>query len=106
MKIPGLLILACSISAAFVFAADTSFTLPRETAKLKPSPGAELVTAQCLICHSADYISTQPRLTRAQWQASVTKMQQKYGATISTNNMDRLVNYLVSNYGSALGRTK
>ncbi len=88
------------LSVAALFAADTVFTLPRETTKLKPGPGAELVTAQCLICHSADYISTQPRLTRPQWQASVTKMQQKYGAPIATNSMDRLVDYLVKNYGS------
>jgi hypothetical protein len=106
MKTPTLLLLACSLTAAFVFAVETNLTLPRETTKLKPGPGAELVTAQCLICHSADYISTQPRLTRAQWQASVTKMQQKYGATIATNNLGRLVDYLVSNYGSDTGRTK
>lgn len=87
------------VSAVAAFAAETSFTLPRETAKLKAAPDAELVTVQCLICHSADYISTQPRLTRAQWQATVTKMQQKYGAPIVTNNVERLVDYLAKNYG-------
>jgi hypothetical protein len=66
---------------------------------LKAAPDAELVTAQCLICHSADYISTQPRLTRAQWQATVVKMQQKYAAPIATNNVERLVEYLAKNYG-------
>jgi len=85
--------------AVAALAADSSFTLPRETATLKPGPGAELVTAQCLLCHSADYISTQPPLTRAQWQADITKMQQKYGAPIATNNIERLVDYLVKNYG-------
>ena len=89
----------CTLSAITLLAADAKFTLPRETTALKPGPGAELVTAQCLICHSADYISTQPRLTGPQWQASVTKMQQKYGAPITTNSMDRLVYYLVKNYG-------
>lgn len=86
-------------TATALIAADGAFTLPHETARLKPGPGAELVTAQCLLCHSADYISTQPRLTRAQWQAGVTKMQQKYGAPIQTNSVDRLVDYLVQNYG-------
>ena len=94
------LISLLALSAAAVFAADTVFTLPRETTALKPGPGAELVTAQCLVCHSADYISTQPRLTRAQWQAGVAKMQQKYGAAIATNSVERLVDYLVKNYGS------
>ena len=93
------ILLLVFLGATALFAADTSFTLPRETAKLKPGPGVELVTAQCIICHSADYISTQPRLTRAQWQAGVTKMQQKYGAPIATNSVDKLVDYLVKNNG-------
>jgi sulfite dehydrogenase (cytochrome) subunit B len=80
-------------------AAETQFTLPPETAKLKPGPGSELVTSQCLLCHSADYISTQPRLTRTAWTAEVNKMKQKYGAPISTNNVDQLVEYLTVNYG-------
>ena len=89
-----------TLSLATGFAADAPFTLPRETTKLKPGAGAELVTAQCLICHSADYVSTQPRLTRAQWQGIVVKMQQKYGAPIATNSVARLVDYLAGNYGS------
>ena len=80
-------------------AAADVFKLPPETTKLKPGAGAELITAQCLVCHSADYISTQPRLTRAQWQATVTKMQQKYGAVVLSNNVPRLVEYLTVNYG-------
>ena len=88
------------LGAVTIFAVDSPFTLPRETTKLKPGPGVELVTAQCVVCHSADYLSTQPRLTRAQWQASVVKMQQKYGAPIATNNIDRLVDYLVGSYGN------
>jgi sulfite dehydrogenase (cytochrome) subunit B len=94
------LLLLMALPLAIAFAADAPFTLPRETTKLKPGAGVELVTAQCLICHSADYISTQPRLTRAQWRASVVKMQQKYGAPIATNSVERLVDYLTGNYGS------
>lgn len=82
-------------------AAETSFKLPPETAKLKPGPGVELAGANCLLCHSPDYISTQPRLTAPQWRASVLKMQSKYGAPIKTNHVDALVNYLAANYGVA-----
>ena len=56
-------------------------------------------TGQCLLCHSADYIANQPRLTRQAWKAEVTKMKLKYGAPIETNNVDLLVDYLVKNYG-------
>src|SRR5438034_5712417 len=85
-------------------AADVKFTLPPETARLKPGPGAELATAQCLVCHSADYISTQPRLNATQWKASVLKMRDRYGAPIQTNKVDELVAYLVQNYGPAPGK--
>ncbi len=93
-------ILLCLVAVCLLArAAEKTFTLPQETATLKPGPGAELVTSQCLLCHSADYISTQPRLTRAAWKAEVIKMQQKYGAPILTNNVDALADYLVKNYG-------
>jgi len=93
-------ILLCLVAVCLLArAAEKSFTLPPETATLKSGPGAELVTSQCLLCHSADYISTQPRLTRAAWKAEVIKMQQKYGAPIMTNNIDALTDYLARNYG-------
>ena len=85
--------------ACLVAAAEPKWVLPPETATLQPGLGKELVNAQCLLCHSADYISTQPRLNRAQWKAGVLKMQQKYSAPIATNNVDALVDYLVRNYG-------
>jgi mono/diheme cytochrome c family protein len=81
-------------------AAETRLTLPPETAKLKPGEGAELATAQCLLCHSADYIATQPRLVRPAWKASVQKMQQKYGAPIPADKVEALVDYLTRNYGA------
>ena len=57
-------------------------TLPPETAAFKPGAGAELAAGQCLVCHSAQYVSTQPVMPRAFWKASVEKMQKKYGAPI------------------------
>jgi hypothetical protein len=79
--------------------ADTNIKWPAETARLKPGPGAELATAHCLICHSADYISTQPPMPRAFWKGSVQKMQQKYGAPIPEVQVERLVDYLFQAYG-------
>ncbi|MDB6066725.1 MAG: Sulfite:cytochrome c oxidoreductase subunit precursor [Pedosphaera sp.] len=96
--------IACAVLlfgvAALLRAAETNnFTLPPEKARLKPGPGEELATGQCLLCHSADYIANQPRLTRQAWKAEVTKMKLKYGAPIETNNIDLLADYLVKNYG-------
>ena len=74
--------------------------LPQETAAYKRAPGADLVNAQCLTCHSADYISTQPPMPRAFWKGSVEKMIGKYGAPIPTNQVDTIINYLAKNYGT------
>lgn len=73
--------------------------LPAETAQLKKAEGVELLTGNCLLCHSVDYIVTQPALTRAQWTAGVEKMRAKFGAVIPTNKVPAIVNYLTANYG-------
>src|SRR5437762_2082914 len=76
------------------------FSLPPETAAFKNGPGVEIALAQCVLCHSADYVSTQPRLPRASWKASVQKMRDKYGAPLPENQIGPLVDYLVKNYGA------
>lgn len=88
----------CVALALGAFAADT-WKLPPETAKLKPGPNAPLAIANCTLCHSADYLSTQPPLTRQAWRATVEKMRLKYGAPIATNNVDALADYLSAAYG-------
>lgn len=85
---------------ALAGAAELKWVLPAETSRLQAAPGRELADARCLVCHSADYISTQPRFNRGQWQATVLKMQQKYGAVVSTNESKTLVDYLVKSYGA------
>lgn len=80
-------------------AAEDEWKLPTEQTRLKAGAGSELVIAQCLLCHSVDYISTQPLLTRAQWTATLTKMQQKYGAPMPPQSTNALLDYLVKSYG-------
>jgi hypothetical protein len=86
--------------AGLLIAAEVRITLPPETAKLKEGPGAALAAAQCLICHSADYISTQPRLSTNQWKSAVIKMRDKYGAPIPEEKISPLVEYLSNAYGN------
>jgi len=86
--------------AGTTLAAPLKIELPIETATLKSAPGAELVTAQCIVCHSVEYISTQPPLPRAYWQGAVVKMQQKYAAPIEAKDVDAIVDYLATNYGT------
>lgn len=90
--------LAASSSA---FAAPLKIELPPERPLLKSAPGTEIAMAQCLICHSSEYITTQPALSPAAWKANVEKMQKKYGAPLPAEQVDALVDYLVKNYGAA-----
>jgi cytochrome c5 len=74
--------------------------LPPEKANFKDGRGVEIARAQCMICHSADYITTQAPLTnRKQWLETVYKMQLRFGAPIPDSQIDPLVNYLVKYYG-------
>ena len=83
------------------FAAAEDWKLPDEKPAFKTAPGAELVMANCIICHSHEYITTQPAFTRDQWKASVAKMQAKYGAPLAPENVDAVLDYLAKAYGKA-----
>jgi sulfite dehydrogenase (cytochrome) subunit B len=98
MKLKLLATVAAVPFVSGVMAAD-AWKLPPETARYKPGPGLELVIGNCTLCHSADYVSTQPPLTRAAWKATVEKMRLRYGAPISTNRTDAIVDYLTNAYG-------
>lgn len=74
--------------------------LPPETNAFKQEQGAEIANAQCLICHSVEYVAMQPPLARSGWKASVQKMQQKYKAAIPEAQVEPLVDYLTRNYGT------
>ena len=83
------------------WAGGVKIELPAETAALKQGPGSELA-GQCLVCHSADYITTQPKdKPLAFWKAEVEKMKKVYGAPIADEQVDPLAQYLARNYGVA-----
>jgi mono/diheme cytochrome c family protein len=68
---------------------------------LKEGQGHDLVAANCQICHSLDYIQiNSPFLDQKKWEATVTKMIDRYGAPIDPANVPAIVGYLSTNYGS------
>jgi len=75
-------------------------SLPVDTTGFKRGLGSDLATVQCVLCHSADYVSTQPRLSRVAWKATVLKMRDKYGAPLPDDKVEPLVDYLVKTYGT------
>jgi len=101
MNLRFLAFLALSISAqrAAEPSLEGAWKLPADEPRLKAGVGSEITAASCILCHSLDYISTQPRLTRDQWKAIVSKMQQKFGAPINPEKVDMLLGYLTQTYG-------
>lgn len=95
----GLAALALASAAA---AAPVRYSPPPETAKLAPGPNLDVVQAHCGMCHSADYITTQPRNLanpRAVWTAEVAKMRKVYGAPLNDEDAGKIVDYLTAAYG-------
>jgi sulfite dehydrogenase (cytochrome) subunit B len=89
------------LSFGAVIAAPVNYKLPDETAAFKPGPNLDVVQNNCTACHSADYISTQPRGPKFKkdfWQAEVTKMIKVYGAPIGDADVPRIVEYLAATY--------
>src|ERR1700753_3574278 len=77
-------------------AAPVTYTLPDETAELKPGPNLDVAKTNCTACHSADYINTQPRGEKFKkdfWQAEVTKMIKVYGAPIDDADVSKIGDY-------------
>ena len=73
---------------------SVSFPISHET-----FPGgarANIVNANCLICHSAGMVLTQPKLTEAEWQAEVNKMRNVYKAPIRETDVPAIVAYLAT----------
>jgi cytochrome c5 len=68
--------------------------------KLKDGDGKEVVEANCVACHSLDYIPMNSVfLDRKGWEGSVTKMMKVMGAPIRSEDVPVIVDYLVRNYG-------
>lgn len=100
-KISAVILLLFVFVAAMPLCAEiVTITLPPETATYKEAPGVTALNAQCLTCHSAEYVIMQPPLSLKVWTAEVTKMQQKYGAPLPTNQIAPIAYYLAVNYGT------
>ncbi|MDW3687735.1 c-type cytochrome [Cupriavidus sp. CV2] len=91
------------IPAAFAL----EVTLPAETASYRASelPGYRLVQQNCMTCHSAQYVQSQPpSSTRAYWEATVKKMKKPFGAPLKDEDMPAMIDYLVKTYGAERGK--
>jgi hypothetical protein len=68
--------------------------LPTGDEPFPPGIGADIASSQCLICHSAAMVLTQPPLKKDEWRAEIMKMRSAYGAIIPDDQVDGLSEYL------------
>jgi len=69
--------------------------------RLRDGPGRQLVEANCVMCHSLDYIPmNSPFLDCKGWEASVTKMIKVMGAPIAEADAQKIADYLAGQYGN------
>ena len=67
---------------------------PDRDRSFPPGPGAEVISSNCVACHSAGMVLTQPALSRAAWDAEVHKMIATYKAPISEADAATIIAYL------------
>ena len=65
---------------------------------LAPGDGLQDVQIYCNTCHSPRYITMQPPLPAATWEAEVNKMNKAYGAGIPEENAKKIIEYLQAHY--------
>ncbi|WP_422012228.1 c-type cytochrome [Reyranella sp.] len=89
---------ASSGATAFVLK-SVSVDLPTSTEVFPGGATAETINANCLSCHSAGMVLTQPNLPKATWHGIVDKMIHAYKAPVDAGEMTAIVDYLATTKG-------
>ena len=80
-----------------------SIELPPDGMQLKasPLPGYAKAQANCVACHSAEYMLYQPATApRPYWEAMVKRMKGVFRAPIDDADMPAIIDYLAKTYGN------
>jgi len=73
-------------------------TYPQYAPELAEGEGRAETASFCSMCHSPRYITMQPPLPAATWEAEVTKMRKTLGAPIPDASAARIIKYLQTHY--------
>lgn len=82
---------------------DASFAVsayPVPGPDLAPGEGLQEVRIYCNTCHSPRYITMQPPLPAATWEAEVNKMNKAFGANIPDETSHKIIAYLQAHYST------
>lgn len=87
--------------ARIELSADSNFQVlayPAPAVDLAPGDGLQDVQIYCNTCHGTRYITMQPPLPAATWEAEVDKMNKTYGAAIPEDSTRKIILYLQAHY--------
>jgi hypothetical protein len=79
---------------------SVSAELPVSEVEFPAPPNAQAITANCLACHSAGMVLTQPNFSRATWAGVVDKMIHAYKAPVAEGDVAAIVDYLQATKGA------
>jgi len=100
-------IVAAAAFATSAFAVTKIIQLPPDSEQLRasPLPGYAKAQANCVACHSAEYMVYQPATApRGYWENMVKRMKAVFKAPIADEDIAVLVDYLAKTYGAEQGK--
>lgn len=83
-----------SVSVGGITLRSVSVVLPESQRTFAGEGMAEAINKDCLICHSAGMVLTQPEISPSQWKAEEEKMRSVYDAPINPKDDDVIADYL------------
>ena len=90
----------CALLPMVAFGAGVDF--PQEAGGYRTSdlPGYKIASGLCLMCHSSQYVSSQPpKSSPTYWNATIHKMKDVYKAPLQDDMIPAVVEYLSVEYG-------
>jgi cytochrome c553 len=75
---------------------SVNLNFPRRDRSFPGGSKADTINNDCLICHSAGMVLTQPSLSRAGWQSVVNQMRNDFKAPFAAEDERAIVDYLVN----------
>ncbi|MEP6740243.1 MAG: cytochrome c, class I [Caldimonas sp.] len=98
---------ALTLVSACAVAAPKTITLPPDDLFLRASalPGYAKAQANCVSCHSAEYLLYQPpNASRPYWDAMTKRMKAVFKAPLDDADIPVIVDYLTATYGNQQGK--
>jgi hypothetical protein len=96
---PAALLAGVIAGAALAGAAAPAWQAGEAAVQLKEAPGRDVASGRCVTCHSLEYIEANaPAMNRAGWQKSIQKMRERFGAAMTDEEAQQILDYLDGNY--------